>query len=177
MKTKTTWSVVVVYESAEMRELAVAFCDRLVKRNWAKVIFNVDWWSFESLTEPDSARTAAGKTAEADLVLFAARPHRELPFHVRSWAETWIPQRSEREGSLVGLPTPDVGDPVEAAATRAYLRSLAHRAGMDYLTEFPEELMHPIPESLEVYAERANQVTDVLDEILHHPPPVQRSLL
>jgi hypothetical protein len=177
VKTKTTWTVVVVYESAEMRELALAFCDRLVKRHWARLSFDVNWWSFEALTDPDSAQTAAGKTAEADLVLFAARPQKELPFHVRSWAETWIPQRSEREGSLVGLPTPDVCDPAEAASTRVYLRTLAHRAGMDYLTEFPEELMHPIPESLEVYAERANQVTDVLDEILHQPPPVQRSLL
>ena len=174
---KTTCSVVVVYASAEMRELAEAFCDRLMKRHWAKLNFDVGWWSFESLGISESAKTAASKSARADLVLFAARPQKELPFHVRLWADTWIRERSEHEGILFGLPTPDSGDPPEAAATRAYLRTLAHRAGMDYLTEFPEELAHAIPESLEVYAKRANQVTDVLDEILHQPPPVQRSLL
>jgi hypothetical protein len=174
---KTTCSVVVVYESAEMRELAEAFLDRLMKRHWAKLNFDVGWWSFELLGEAESAKPAASKSARADLVLFAARPQKELPFHVRSWAEIWISERSEREGILIGLPTPDLGDPPEAATTRTYLRTLARRAGMDYLTEFPEELAHAIPESLEIYAERANQVTDVLDEILHQPPPVQRSLL
>jgi hypothetical protein len=174
---KTTCAVVVVYDNPEMRELAEAFCDRLMKRHWAKLNFDVGWWSFESLGGGDAAKIAASKSAQADLVLFAARPQKEFPFHVRSWAETWIRERSDREGSLVGLPTPDQGDPPEAAAMRSYLRALAHRAGMDYLTEIPEELVRAIPESLEVFAQRANQVTDVLDEILHHPPPVQRSLL
>jgi hypothetical protein len=173
VRTKETWSVVVVYEDSETRELAMAFCDRMVRRYWAKLDFDVSWWSFDSLAKADSAKSAATKTVSADLLLFATRPENELPFHIRTWSEAWIPERSEREGSLVGLPTPDVGDRPESTATRAYLRALAHRAGMDYLTEFPEDLTHLIPESLEVYAERANQVTTVLDEILNQPalPP------
>jgi hypothetical protein len=172
VKTKATWSVVVVYEDAQTRELAVAFCDRMVQRHWANLNFDVSWWSFDSLAEADSANNAATKTVAADLLLVATRPEKELPFHIRAWAESWIPQRSERDGNLVGLPTPDVEDGPETAATRAYLRTLALRSGMDYLTEFPEDLSHPIPESLEVYAERANQVTSVLDEILNPSTPL-----
>jgi hypothetical protein len=41
---------------------------------------------------------------------------------------------------------------------------------MDYLTEVPQELSHPIPESPESCAERACQVTSLLAEILQFPP-------
>ena len=53
-----------------------------------------------------------------------------------------------------------------------YLRAVAHRAGMDYLTQVPEQLGRVFPESLDFYSERAAQMTDVLEEILQqHPPP------
>jgi hypothetical protein len=40
---------------------------------------------------------------------------------------------------------------------------------MDYLTEVPQEITQPIPNSLESFSERAQQVTSVLREILHKP--------
>jgi len=44
---------------------------------------------------------------------------------------------------------------------------------MDYLTDVPPEITRPIPDSLESFSERAQQITSVLDEILRkpiHPP-------
>jgi hypothetical protein len=40
---------------------------------------------------------------------------------------------------------------------------------MDYLTEVPQEIAQPIPDSLESFSERAQYMTSVLDEILHKP--------
>ena len=44
---------------------------------------------------------------------------------------------------------------------------------MDYLTEMPQDISRSIPDSLDSYTERAEQVTSLLDNILHQqaPPP------
>jgi hypothetical protein len=44
---------------------------------------------------------------------------------------------------------------------------------MDYLTQVPQDIPRCIPESIESYTERADQVTSLLDGILHQqaPPP------
>jgi len=60
-----------------------------------------------------------------------------------------------------------------AAEKHAWLRRVAHRDGMDYLTDVPPEITRPIPNSLESFSERAQQITSVLNEILRkpiHPP-------
>jgi hypothetical protein len=60
------------------------------------------------------------------------------------------------------------------AQKHRYLRQIAHRGSMDYLTQLPLSLSRLVPESLDSYTQRAVQVSSVLDEILHHqaPPPV-----
>jgi hypothetical protein len=54
-----------------------------------------------------------------------------------------------------------------------YLRNAAHRGAMDYLTQVPQDIARTIPDSLESYTSRADQVTTLLDDILHQsaPPP------
>ena len=69
---KAAWSVVVLYEDPAARERAVGFCDQLVRRFWSRFEFDVGWWSFALLEEPGSAKEAAEKAAQADLIVFAA---------------------------------------------------------------------------------------------------------
>jgi hypothetical protein len=170
---KTTRAVAVIYENAETREAAVAFCDRLVQRAWAKSDLEVNWWSFEHLEEKASASAAADKTVEADMILFAAHPTGEMPFHVRALVESWLGRRKRREGVLVGLADPGT----QTADKHVYLRAIARRAGLDYLTEVQQELSFAMPDSVESYARRADEVTSVLDEILHHAAPPRRMAL
>lgn len=165
---KATKSIVVVYEDTATRKNAVEFCDRMVKKFWAECEFDIQWWAFANLEEQAVAKEATKKAAEADVVVLACGPERELPSHVESWIENWVSQRGDREGSLASLIEPDFG----ATDKHVYLRAVAHRAGMDYLTEVPQEFAHRFPDSLESYSERASQVTGVLEEILHqHPTP------
>lgn len=169
MTTQATWQVAVIYEDPASREAAVSFCDRMVERFWSQLGFDIEWWSFELLQKEASARAAAEKAATADLLVFATRPAGELPFHLQAWADTWLRRRGKREGVLVGL----LAEGDETAERRLYFRHLAHRAGLDYLTEVPQSLSYPVPGSPESYSERADQVTSLLKGILHHPTPPQ----
>jgi hypothetical protein len=166
-----TKSIAVIYENAEARQTGVAFCDALVGRFWGQFEFDVSWWSFDEFENGDSAQAAAKKASGADFVVFATRYGERVPRYFRNWIDMWLNQRGEHEGALVSLCSAGARAHFETGTMSLYLRSVAHRAGMDYLTEIPQGLSHPIPESLESCTERAQQVTSLLDEILHSPLP------
>ena len=166
LETKAAWSVVVVYEDAAARERAVGFCDQLVSRFWARFEFDVSWWSFASLREAHSAKAAADKVARADLILLCAVPEGDFPLPVKAWMQTWFDRRGEREGVLVGLMEPTGAPCGPEGEKHHYLRQVAHRGAMDYLTHVPQDIARPIPDSLDWYNKRADQVTSLLAGIL-----------
>lgn len=168
---KTTRTVVAVYENPAARDKAVGFCDSLIKQSWSQCEYDISWCSYSVLDEPASAKEAIAKAAEADVVVLACEPGNELPPQVNLWLENWANRRKKRGGWLA-----DLADPKPAAAgTRIYLQAVAMRAGMDYLTGLPDPFdpsTFEFPESMESYHERASQVTEVLEGILHkHPLP------
>jgi hypothetical protein len=163
---KAAWSVAIIFEDTQSREKAVKFCDLLVERHWARCEFRMTWLAFSALGDANAARDAGARIRGADIVVFTARPDGHIPSAVIEWVEGWLANRTDREGALAGLID---GGPIpsgRAAQKHAWLRSVAHRAGMDYLTEVPQEIAQPIPDSLESFSQRAQQVTSVLDEIL-----------
>lgn len=174
LEEKTAWSVVVVYEDAAAREQAVDFCDQLVKRFWARFEFDVNWWSFGLLAQEATAAEAAERAARADLVILSSLRQGDFPLPVKEWIETWLACRGDREGMLAGLVDPMAGGLSSGRETEKhqYLRRIAHRGAMDYLTQVPQNIWHSIPESVDSYTQRAAQVSGVLDEILHHQAPV-----
>jgi len=170
---KATWSVVILFEDAQTREKAVKFCDQLVERFWAHCEFRLTWMEFSALDDANAARDAHTKARGADVIVFATRPERPVPEIVTEWVERCVANRTDREGTLAGLIDTSTILTGWAAEKHAWLRSVAHRAGMDYLTDVPPEITRPIPNSLESFSERAEQVTSVLDDILSkpiHPP-------
>ena len=167
LETKTGWSVVVVYEDAATRERAVTFCDQLVSRYWAKCEFDVSWWPFTMLDQAAAAKEAVERAAQADLIVFSATPEGDFPPPVKAWVESWLNQRGEREGMLVGLMEPGADAGNREGQKHHYLRKAAHHGAMDYLTRVPPDTCFSIPDSLESYTERACQVTSLLDDILH----------
>jgi len=170
---KKTWSVVILFEDSKTREKAVKFCNQLVERFWTQCEFNMSWLSFSALADSNAARDAHAKARGADVIIFATRPEGPVPARVTEWVEACLANRTDLEGTLAGLIDSGMILTGWAAEKHAWLRSVAHRAGMDYLTEVPQEISRPIPNSLESFSERAQLVTSVLDEILHKPisPP------
>ena len=124
---------------------------------------------FSAQADPNAARDAHAKARGADVIVFATRPEGPVPGTVTNWVERCLAHRTDREGTLAGLIDSSTVLTGWAAEKHAWLRSVAHRAGMDYLTQVPQEITRPIPDSLESFSERAQQVTSVLDEILHKP--------
>ena len=170
-------TVVVFYEDHATREEAVKFCDALVKRFWSDYGFDVNWWSFAQLNEFEAAKEASLKAAQAPLIVFAASPQDEIPAEIHAWLESWLSQRGDREGALVGLLDPAAISPGLTSQKYVYLRNITHRAGMDYLTHVPENISRCIPDSIESYNDRAQRVTSVLDEILRQQPPPPPQML
>ena len=168
---KVEWLVTILYGDDRSREEARRFCDKLIERFWRQHRFEVQWYSFDELEQTKAAKMAAQNASRSNLMIFAARPEVEIPFGVREWVEVWLEQRGEREGALVGLFGPE--EKANAAAKHIYFREVAHRAGMDYLTQVPETISEPIPDSIEAYDARANRVTSVLSEILRKNPMPQ----
>jgi len=177
VETKAAWSVVAVYEDPAARDRAVGFCDQLVGRFWAHFEFDVSWWSFALLEQALAANEASDKAAHADLIVISATPEGEFPASLKAWMDSWLGRRGEREGMLVGL-IEDAGDPsVGEVPKHHWLRDAAHRASMDYLTQVPQDISRSFPDSLDSYTERADQVTTLLDDILHQQPPPPQPLL
>jgi len=171
LNARTAWSVLVIYEDAASREQAVDFCDQLVKRFWTRFEFDVSWWSFDLLRQELMAADTAQKAAEADLVVVSSTLPGGFPPSITNWIESWLDRRGDREGILAGLVEPGANPSGREGEKHTYLRQVAHRAAMDYLTQVPQGISLSIPESLDSYTERAARVTSVLDEILHHQAP------
>jgi hypothetical protein len=131
----------------------------------------VHWCSFASLQDPGHGASAGEKAVRADVIVFAATCAGDLPQWVKGWIEQWLGKRGRREGALVGL----VDSPPEkrhfVSLKEFYLRHLAHRAEMDYLSQAPPTHARAIPDSLDSYNRRAGKVTSVLDQILHTQQP------
>jgi hypothetical protein len=170
--------VVVLYEDVATREFAASASPELSHPPAEGGELIIQWCSFDGLADSRLAQDAAAGAASADLIIFAMNPGGDLPVPVKLWIETWISRRSEREGVLVGvvLPHRPLAGTEVACLKEIYLRQAAHHAGMDYLCHVPAALRQAIPDSLDSYGARADQVTSVLDEILRSrfPPPTIR---
>jgi len=173
---KAKWSVVVLFENTDARDKAVAFCDRLVEQFLQGLVVEVNWWEFGDLVDAEAARESVESAGAADFVLFASESN-ILPFEAKSWVERWIKARGDREGTLVDLCGKANEQAEHPEDTRVFLHKVAQRAGMDYFTCMPHNISRPIPDSVESYSQRADQVTSVLDEILKRPVHVQEILL
>jgi hypothetical protein len=168
---KAVWSVVVVYEDPAARQQAMDFCDQLVNRFWARFEFDVSWWSFGMLQQEPAATEAAARSARADLIVLSWIGQGDFPVPVKGWIESWLNRRGDREGILAGLIQPGADLVSRETQKHNYLRQVARRGAMDYLTQVPPGISRAIPESLDSYTERAAQLSSVLDAILQQPAP------
>jgi hypothetical protein len=160
--------VLVLYENPAAREQAIRFCEELTKQSGAAAGIGVRCFSFDSLSVPAKSAEAIKSGEDAEVIIFAVTSAGDLPHDIKIWTESWLGKRGEREGALVGLVSGDVTNPWEAASLKeVYLRHLANRAGMDYLSHVPPMIPKAIPDSLDIFSQRAEQVTSLLDEILH----------
>lgn len=168
-------SVVLICEDAVAHDRARALCDNLARQFWGNVEFDCKGWLFSTLKSAESAFEAAAAAATAGLVVFAIQSEGDLPEHIQSWVESWVGRRSECEGALISLVGP-AGTP-QAAVTpkQMYLRQVARRARMDFMSDLSQAGPRLVPDSMEWFETRADCLGNVMDDILKesgtpHPP-------
>lgn len=165
--------MVVLYDDSATRQRAMEVCDHLAKRFWSEVELKFHWWRTDFLEDAGMAATAADNSRNADFIVVCIAPDGELSPVLRHWFDDWVPQREGREGALIDLTPAHGPSPLTAQRKKMFLRDVAHRAGMDYLSHFPPLINRSLPDSFEMASLRATQMTAVLDGILQHSPPPQ----
>src|SRR5690349_15050650 len=143
------WSVVVVYDDGDTRQRAMAVCDHLVKQFWSEVEFKFHWWRTDFLEDDSMAAAAATDAADADFIVVSNSAERELSPFVRNWFNSWIPRRQGKEGAFVDLTETGGLSAAHTQQNSIFLRSIAHRAAMDYLTKVPTATSGRLPDSVE----------------------------
>jgi hypothetical protein len=170
---ETQCSVTVVYQDTPARERAIWLCHHLVREFWAEIDFKFSWWRFKYLAEPEIAAAAARAAGDSDMIIVASRGVEDVPREVREWFESWTSSHTSGDAALVLLTDSGVDAELGRSPTASFLKAVADRAGMDCLLP----LRHPstllAQDQVRQMHDRATQVTEVLDEILHHygPPP------
>lgn len=168
------FSAVVLYEDLATRDRALEICDRLVRKFWADVEFQFNWWRFDFLNDSALAGDAVRLAARSELILLAAHAGRELPTPVKNWIENWLPLREPGFGVLVAMIGTEVDRFKGLSPIHVYLREAAQRANMDYLPQVIDAPLGNLDASIETIANRAEKVTSLLDDILHRPPTPMR---
>ena len=174
LKSRECEVVLVLYENPAAREQAVKFCGEFTSQSNVALQPRVRFCAFDSLNVPAKSAEALSDAVDSSLIVFAVNSAGDLPLAVKLWAESWLGKRGEREGELIGLVLDGATGPCDIACLKeVYLRHLAHRAGMDYLSHFPRMNPRALPDSLDAFSQRSGQMTSVLDEILctHFVPP------
>lgn len=170
------WSVAVLYDDAPTRQRAMVVGRELVQRFWTEVTFQFHWWRSDFLTDDAMLAAAVGDASTADFIVVSSRPEQPFSPFVIKWFDDWIGRRAGREGAFVDLTEPTTGSADLVHRRQLHLRRLAHRAMMDYLTRMPEIMDGALPDSFESAENRAAQLTSVMDQILHLPPPPRLNL-
>ena len=102
--------------------------------------------------------------------MISAHAARQLPEAVQDWIETWLGRRERGTGVLAAMI--GIGEDALKGWTpiHVYLREAAQRANMDYLPQVLDAPQDRLDGSIEKIARRAEEVTSLLDSILHRPP-------
>jgi hypothetical protein len=93
-----------------------------------------DLWTFELLRHPRLRDWAATEAGGANMIIIAARGDKELPDHVKAWIESWLPQRREGLGILVGILGEEAEPPGETRLC-ACLRQMAEKGHMRFFSQ------------------------------------------
>lgn len=147
----------VLYEGSPGRGVAMDLFQRLSQTFHDDLHFDLTWWRFKYLSHPRIAHEAVEVAAEADLLALALPESRPLPAPIKSWLEEWSARRRRvkggQTGALVALAKPLEPRESDEAFDDSFLRSLAERARVDFLT---------IP---------SPGAARSLSDLVHHEPP------
>jgi hypothetical protein len=96
--------------------------------------FQCTWWNIDNLLHARVLDDAVQAAIAADLIIVALSLPGELPPGLCVWVDFWLPRRPQGSGALVALIGVPEQSSLASAQARDYLRAVARRAHMDFLT-------------------------------------------
>lgn len=168
-KKKGWYSAVVLYEDRVTRDRMIRVQDHVQRGLGEEIDCQVAWWRFDHLKEPRLFTKAVKSAVEADMILFSAHAGGHFPRQVTAWINAWVKQRRLRPGvlgALIGLHD----DALSGITPRhCYLRRVAERAQMDFLSQAAALLPDEEPCSVDSFMKRAASSSQLLEGILGQP--------
>jgi hypothetical protein len=158
--------VLIAYDDLNAGKHAKDLCDRLGQQLNPGCKLNIRLWRLSVLKIPEMMEAAAREAARAALIIVAASGKENLPSPVKTWMGMVIGAKHGAGGALVAQFHGIARTFKKLAPAYAYLKRIAHGAGMDFFSEVIEPIDDGIACSIAAIQKRACTRTAVLDAIL-----------
>jgi hypothetical protein len=131
--TPTPFNVLIMYEDFGTGKRAKEGIDYVVEELGNEFDFRHSMWRLDILQDPKLNILADPALAEADLLIISLRGEAQIPAKIRVLIDTWLAERTNRDGALVAL------FEAKGSATRssvyACLANLARHHGLEFLQQ------------------------------------------
>ena len=168
---KSALRVVIAYDDVAARKRAMRMLADLGKDLGNDIEFQLLPWSFDLLADMDWREVAAHDAVKADILIIATSSTNPLPSAVERWAKATISQKRGTAAAVVALFASDENPDGAGSSRLEAIRTAARQAGLDFFAPAPR---HELDEAIARIHQRAEMVTPLLAEILHHPQPAPR---
>ncbi len=129
-----TLNMTIVYQDENTKAWAREVFAKVSKLT-GKDSIRATWWNIDELCQPGVLAGAVSTAMRADLIVAALDTAQTLPLPFNVWVNTWLPNRIQAGGCLVGL----VGAPQKShpGAKKAadYLRAVAQAGHFEFILE------------------------------------------
>jgi hypothetical protein len=140
-------NVLVVYEGAAARDLAMGTCQGVTARFGDELAFAFSVWEAGDLNDSVAARWAMEAAAQADIILLSLPDH-DLTSEISQWLEACARTRTKLFGALALIVAERRSPDPTGGELLSRLQLAAQRMRMDFLPPIPEQKLEPVPASL-----------------------------
>lgn len=158
--------VMVIYQDANAEQVAGLLCRRLEQELHDEVKFVFTWLPLHKLASTHCRQVAAHSAATADLITFSLQD--ELPKPAKDLMRDCTHYRTKRKGAIIGLVDGKPNKTEKKSNVHRELEALSSEMGFQYWAPMPWNPPSEMPDSIESYLSRADKVTPLLLDILHH---------
>jgi len=164
--------VVIAYGDITAGQRAMRVLANLGRRLGDDVEFQPIPWSFDLLADVDWREGAASDAVRADILIIATSSPSSLPSAIGEWAKSAINRKRGTSAAVVALFGSDENPECTDSTRLEAIQAAAREAGLDFFAPTRPDELGPVIARVH---QRAETVTPVLEEIMHHEETASRS--
>ena len=125
------FKILIAHESLQRGIRAHEMVTRLRAQIPEELAMECEAWKFDWLARPQLRARAASAASSADMIIISAHSAVDLPAHVKTWIQDWLPNRKSGTAALVAMF--DGQEPSsQSALLHANLLQMAMEGSMDF---------------------------------------------